>query len=252
MDDELFRGARLKVKRANKHIDELRATVNTFLQTNFYRLSLQKDSHGMHHIKFEQVGALPEETPTIIGDALHNLRAALDLAVCEAVTVTGGTPSNYTRFPFAEDREKLIGPLEKGVIKASCPAIYDFIVDDLKPYKGGNDTLYALHNFDIMDKHKLLIPIVSIIALSGVGGEDDRGGSFRELNLQIAQGGKLNVLSNANNVKITNYGKPSFQILFNKGQILEGEPVIPTLNNFSQLISSIVDSFEQICLERQD
>ena len=35
---DLFRGSKLKIKRANRHIDELNEALNAFVETDFYTL----------------------------------------------------------------------------------------------------------------------------------------------------------------------------------------------------------------------
>ena len=64
----------------------------------------------------------------------------------------------------------------------------------------------ACMKLDIVDKHKLLIPVVSIVALNGVSAEDDQGGSFTGLNMFINQNGTVQFGARAANLKITNYG----------------------------------------------
>jgi hypothetical protein len=108
----------------------------------------------------------------------------------------------------------------------------------------------GLHDLDIMDKHKLLIPIISIVELRGASGEDESGGSFKSLNFFITQSGTINAISSTKKLKITNYGKPSFEIRFDKGQIFEKKSVIPMLNQFSKLVSGILEKFETAVLAR--
>jgi len=88
-----------------------------------------------------------------------------------------GKPDRYTKFPFYETRSELVGAMN-GKLKAA-PEISRLIRDEIKPYKGGNGLLYGLHDLDIVDKHRLLIPIVSIVELRGASGEDERGGRFK-------------------------------------------------------------------------
>ena len=93
-----------------------------------------------------------------------------------------GKPDRSTKFPFYQTRSELVGAIENGNLKAA-PEISRVIIDDIKPYKGGNDLLYRLHDLDITDKHKLMIPIVSIVELRCASGEDDCGGRFKDLQL---------------------------------------------------------------------
>jgi hypothetical protein len=248
---QVFKGPKLKIERANKHIHDLGLLLDTFLKTNFYRIGIEKDPEsGSNNLIFETTIPIPPEVALIIGDAVHNLRSALDLLACEIITRAGATPSKWTRFPFSNNRKELISTLKSGKIKIAGSWIIDLIINEIKPYKGGNEPLYALHNLDIMDKHKLLIPIAAITRLLGVNTEDDRGNRFHGMNFVIRQGGKINAISGGTNFKITNYGQPSFDIFFDKGQIFEGKPVFPTLHQLSQLVSGIVQAIEKAYLAK--
>jgi hypothetical protein len=194
----IFLGPKLKIERANKHIAELQAVLEAFLKTNFYRLGVDNLNDGTNVLTFELIGTLPSDVPLIIGDAIHNLHTALDLMIWE-IESRIGKPSRSTKFPFYQTRSELVGAIENGNLKAA-PEICHIIIEDIKPYRGGNDLLYGLHELDIMDKHKLLIPIISIVELRGAAGEDDCGGSFRGLNFLISQGGRINAISSSKNL----------------------------------------------------
>jgi hypothetical protein len=247
VSNTFFCGSKLKVERANKHVGELQAGLDAFLKTNFYRLGIDKNlNDGTNVLTFELIGTLPSDVPLIIGDAIHNLHTALDLMIWE-IESRIGNPDRSTKFPFYQTRSELVGAIETGNLKAA-PEICHVIIDDIKPYRGGNDLLYGLHDLDITDKHKLLIPIVSIVELRGASGEDDCGGRFKDLNFFITQRGRINAISSTKNLKITNYGQPSFEICFDKGEVFEDKPVIPTLHQLWQLVSGILEKFERAVL----
>lgn len=243
----IFNGPKLKIQRANKHISELHDILTAFLKTNFYRLGIDKNpKDGTNVVAFETFGTLPSEVPLIIGDAIHNLHTTLDLMIWEIESGIG-KPDRSTKFPFYESRSELVGAITNGNLN-TVPEICRLIIDEIKPYRGGNDLLYGLHDLDIVDKHKLLIPIVSIVELRGASGEDERGGRFEGLNFFITQSGRINAISSSQNLKITNHGQPSFDVRFDKGDIFEHKPVIPTVHQLSQLVCSILEKFEKAIL----
>jgi hypothetical protein len=101
MQTQMLFGSKLKIDRANEHIANLKATLAGFLKTNFYRLHVEKDPcDGANKLKFEVINSIPREVSLIIGDAIHNLRAALDHATYEMITLAGTVPSKWVRFPF--------------------------------------------------------------------------------------------------------------------------------------------------------
>lgn len=244
--EQLFTGSKLKVKRANQHIIELQTVIGSFLKTDFYRLFIEVDSNdGSNLIRFEATKEMPCEVPLVIGDVIHNLRSALDLMTCEIVTMAGKEVDRSIEFLIRDDREKLVAAIADRKIKAVPKSIIDLIVDTIKPYKGGNNALCALNDLDIMDKHKLLIPVTSITALVGVSMEDNRCNSFHDMTFAVGPGGKLNAIKTDSVMKVTNQGTPAFAVVFAKGQPLEGQPVFPTLHQLSQLVSGIVQTIEK-------
>ena len=154
---EIFHDPKLKLKRANKHIGELDLVLRRYCSGLDPARIYEDRNSRLHSLQFKVPDLFPSEVPLILGDAIHNLRCALDIMTCEQVTLAGGTPTKRTQFPFGDSRDKLINSLKKDrVITATCPVFYDLIVDTIKPYLGGNDALCALHELDITDKHKLL------------------------------------------------------------------------------------------------
>ena len=251
MPPEIFHGAKLKIKRANQHVYELNELLASFVKTDFCRFSVEKDaSTGNHVLKFEMTKSAPCEVPLIIGDAIHNLRSALDLAACEIVTLGGATPSKWCSFPFRDSRKELEDSINGGEIKIAGADIVNLILDVVKPYKGGNDPLCALHALDITDKHKLLIPIFSIAALKHV---NLRAGpmSMTDCTLAVGDGGKLNILAMPGKIEFEGYGEPAFAVLFDKGQVFERQPVVPTLKQLSEVVSGVIQAIEKAYLARE-
>src|ERR1019366_9034401 len=103
----------------------------------------------------------------ILGDALHNLRTSLDFVATE-ITSVANKSVRYSKFPFRETRAEVVAAINGGLVKAAPPSVISTILDEVKPYKGGNDTLYALHDLDITDKHLLIVPTIAIATVSGV------------------------------------------------------------------------------------
>jgi hypothetical protein len=248
---ELFHDAKLKIKRANQHIQELQMRLSAFLNTDFYRLHVEEEAKtGRHVLKFEQTNPLPEDIPLIIGDAMHNLRTVLDYVAFEIVTEAGG-PTDYVKFPVREDRDKLKAALTGGEMKVAAPDIIDLILDVVQPYPGGNGAaLHVLHSLDVGDKHYKLTPVISVAALTDVTGQAG-GITFSKCTFGVGQGGKLNVVGMPGKFTFEGHGQPTFAVLFGKGQPFQGQPVIPTLQQLSQLVAGTVQAIEQVCLARR-
>jgi hypothetical protein len=98
---------------------------------------------------------VPLQWAAIVGDAIHNARASLDLLACLFVQRAGGTVSQATAFPFSKDAASLPAAIAARLSGAD-PTVKTF-VNRLRPYPTGNPQLYHLHSLDILDKHRLLL-----------------------------------------------------------------------------------------------
>jgi hypothetical protein len=244
---EMFHGPRLKIERAKQHISDLSARLNIFATSNFYRLDIEKDSDSGHDVlKFTITQSLPEDIALISGDAIHNLRSALDFAVSDLFLQKTGARSKYAKFPFRASKNELELALNGGDISQAPKAILDFILNEIKPYEGGNATICALHSLDILDKHMLLLPIAQVGALLGASFEDDRKNTFRHLDLYVEAGKVQFPFATAGNLRITDYGKPTIFLFFADGMPLQGQLVLPTLIGLTKDISDILEQFERI------
>jgi hypothetical protein len=247
----MFEGPNLKIKRANKHISELEEAVELFSNGDSHGLRLYRDPGASEvMLDYSQIKDTPCDWPLIIGDAIHNLRSALDLAIVEFIGSVGGAATKHTRFQFFNDRNHLVTSLEQAVLKG-LPTVIEFLADKIQPYLTGDNPLKALHDLDIDDKHLLLIPILSV---SWIGFEQIyiiRPDGSIHANLRgnkygTTMGGKaLNIVAfpASNTLKIEGKIYPTFYICFGKGQAFENQPVIPTLRQLAQFVTETVEKF---------
>jgi hypothetical protein len=243
-----FSGPKLKIERAKQHINDLQARIREFETSGVYDLSIESDPDtGNDVLKVKIVKSVPYIFALIIGDTLHNLKSALDFAINDIVFSIAGVRDKHTRFPFRETRDELAAALKGGKVSQASEAILSLIMDVIKPYKGGNDALWALHDLNILDKHRLLLPVMQINAINDIcyeyeGGEKIRMGTWIVTRTRTASHKLM-----AQNVKITDKGNAALLIVFDNGLPFESKPVIPTLEQFTELVSGVIEAFE-VCL----
>jgi len=246
MTKKKFHESRLKIIRANSHIEELNSCIGEFLKTDFYSLTLKNNPDtGFNFVEFTKK-PLPDNIPLIIGDAVHNLRTALDFSVCEIVR-NAGLSDVDTHFPFDKTRENLIDRIEKGEINRASPKIASLILNKIQPYETGNFFLWALNQLDRADKHRLLIPVVDIVSLV-VCIEDADYDRFDNITIEVGENGILRhrLISDTFNMKIKSYTNPSFAIRFGKGNVFNGDSVVETINKLSIMVDSTISMFETV------
>jgi hypothetical protein len=159
--DDRFILLRIKVERAKEHFRDLeRETLACRGKTK--RVPLNEDDPQTKQIisqHWEELQVYPFAILAIAGDVIHALRSALDHLAYQLAVVggEGKTPSRRIAFPIAKDRDTYEAE-KAGKVEGIGPEAVKAI-DALKPYKGGNDTLWRIHELDNTDKHRFVFVI---------------------------------------------------------------------------------------------
>jgi len=181
---DLLVGPRLKVSRAKRHIRDLNNEITAYVRSNPYQIVIEQDPNSTQHLWTLRVRQkVPQEFAGIIGDAIHNLRSALDLLACDLVRMNGGETKDVN-FPFAGGADGLEIAIKNRNINRAGKDVVE-IIRSLKPYTGGNEALRAIHDLDIADKHVTLIPTTHFAGIHGVQTKHANGGVVMINNLRF-------------------------------------------------------------------
>jgi hypothetical protein len=164
-------GVYLKLDRAKKHMEAVRRQTKAFLERNPAPFGFRaKETPGPQKaIKYVLCAVVREEPPRElglpIGDAVQNIRHALEYLVYEL-----SSPSRRNRgmtgFPIFNDKcrfDVLGTPLIKGITGNERT-----LIERVQPYNTlhpppCNDPLAILHKLTNQDKHRLHLPVVAAI-----------------------------------------------------------------------------------------
>lgn len=165
-------GARVKVTRAHSHLAQLDGVVGEYFHSQPYAFSTTFNPKDKSHRVAIDLEEPPITIAVIVGDCIHNLRSALDIMAVE-LTVEGlkregkemsRTKRDETGFPIAADRARFDAKFPDNTKHWPDPA--KELLQLLEPFKNGGQPvsrmLWDLHQLDIIDKHHLLVPAVSI------------------------------------------------------------------------------------------
>jgi hypothetical protein len=150
--------AQLKIDRASKHIIELN---ELFSKERPFTYILETNTETGERATFAKKNETVIEAAAVIcGDAIHNLRSALDHAYWDIVSpLVQEWELRNVQFPFSETAARLDVSIKNRLAERVSPTFFKALVD-LKPHGelGGNELLYLIHQSDIFDRHKLFIP----------------------------------------------------------------------------------------------
>jgi hypothetical protein len=169
----VFEGSLAKLERAKEHIDELARDIVAYFARNAAYVTFEiageyadTGASEMGSFTFRKREEIPFRWAAILGDALHNLRSSLDVAVCEAYILSNGDLKGiaYVYYPFCKAKNELGVTIRKRRLHRLRRPFLD-IIEATAPYSGGNDGLRAIHDLNIYDEHQALVPTLSIVAL---------------------------------------------------------------------------------------
>jgi hypothetical protein len=150
-----------KLEWADKHIGDLGHELAGFRVAKSKAVIRENDPNRPGFSRWILTDAsIPDPITLILGDAIHNLRSALDRFANDIVRDNGKQPSFTTDFPIWRspkfDRKEYEATVETKVGRASKPVVQEF--KGLEPYEGGkNELLWALDKLDVVDKHRLVV-----------------------------------------------------------------------------------------------
>jgi hypothetical protein len=163
-----MRSAWLKWARAVEHQQTLAretwlfAEKDSYEYTCFNNSSAPDDRLVRMHWRLKIKEPYPERWSILIGDALTNLRAALDHALWSAVLAQSGPPTTWAvrpervQFPIASTEQKFKEP-DKMLASMVSPDIWD-VVKAVQPFHGGTQAhtvpLEILRWLSNVDKHR--------------------------------------------------------------------------------------------------
>jgi hypothetical protein len=160
-------GARLKVVRAQEHLDAFKAEGGAFLDTKPYRFESEiYDKHWW--VKPRIVAPPPMRLSAIIGDCLTNARAALDYILWELAQQYFDPPVDLSRW---HDRKSLSFPVLSAepkrrqphlnhldaLAKRGIPADALLAIKNVQADVSGDESLRWLTELVNRDKHQTLI-----------------------------------------------------------------------------------------------
>lgn len=250
---KLFESARLKIERADHHIADLERQFLALLEDNSYGLRIEFNPEtGQNDIRIRFLRPVPAKPlALIIGDAIHNLRTALDHMTWEMVGRDGGKQHRQLRFPSHHDRASFEGACNG--IETPSQAIRDALKATEAFPSGKGYVLYSLHALDNADKHTVLMPTFRVLRIPNhsilnpdgtthsergehLWASSDTGSFFIPQRDPLPAGATIQIDQNA---------KPAIGIFFGGIDSVPMQPVLPLLGRLRHATANAIDIVER-------
>jgi hypothetical protein len=243
-----FEAAKLKIERANKHIQELELSISSYFAENPCALVVEPFP-GMNPLRSHAWIArirkpVPLSLSAIIGDAVHNLRTALDLLACDLVRLNGRSVRDVY-FPFCEKANDLSSAIKDRHLHRAGDDIVSAI-KHLKPYKGGNVALRSIHDMDIADKHQALLPVIGAVSAPAgtIGYSGGKQFQLPQISTTLpAQDGQIVMGLPASQIPLGTELPARFFLAFGEGEGFGNRPVIECLHDLFKTTKDILLTF---------
>lgn len=246
-----------KIEWANKHINDLHSALDEFIAINPYAVSVKRNPDTGEHIYYAaKVTPVPPKILLVAGDIFQNIRSSLDYLANALVRAEGGTPDKFTGYPIFEtvpttkEQKTAFARKVKGMRQEAVD-----IIEQTKPYKGGNAHLWRLHDLNIRDKHRLLLTAGAAVWQFNVGQHlraTDRATGLltnatdwwigRTQALLVEEGQHL--LTDPPDAKVNKDIQFTFQVALNELGVCEGEPLIIVVRQSLNMVRRLIRAFE--------
>jgi hypothetical protein len=183
---------------------------------------------------------IPFEVLTSAGDVVHNLRGALDhLAYQMTMAHRPRTTDKELRdiyFPIQKSKTAYEQAAQRYKKFFGAEAIE--LIDQLKPYKGGNEALYRLHYLNNFSKHRLLLTMERHVLCWGRW--HTRNGQPARYLLKFGRPQFSGIFARP---KVKDYILRSSQETISELRAGRREALLPTLSYLIQYVDGIVKPF---------
>jgi hypothetical protein len=237
MRDDLLE-ARAAVEWAIAQVEVTQRRIEAWRECSPYRLLIDFDSEkGKKVIKY-----IPTDLPVIInveaGVIVNSIRSSLDILAVVLAARNGFPNRKDTSFPICKSvNEFRSWGLKK--IKRLSPQDRETIE---RLYDGGNDMLYALHQMDIMRKHRRLLVAYPDLGFS-LGGHCIKPIWASDLP-DNERPKDPTILAWINRDTPDAYAELTVEVSLELDKVLQTAPVAPALREFCSLAHSIIDRFD--------
>jgi len=235
--------ARAKIEWADSHLDVLTGKISAFFRREPYRLRPEANPNGNgEYLFFEVTEAIPQSIQVDVGQIIYAQRSSLDILACVLAEREGHIDPRRTYFPITETEDRLSEKQARDKIRYLSDAD-KAAIHALKPYKGGNNLLFALHQLNMQDKHRKLILLGASVAGAEYSVKPGHGGGHvRAFALygKTFQDGECVALWDADPQMGLNL---ALQIALADVPEIGRPPVIGMLQKFSRVANAVIDTF---------
>ena len=244
---DVMQKPRRKVDRAKRHISELERETNP-LSRDLYELKIEINrsravlkTPDEHLLRYKPLTSISEHFGAVMGDAVNNLREALDYWINMALQTVG--PKQKAHFPFAKSSADLNTSKAYKDIQVWFPQAANFIATIIQPCFDQKPNLWAVTSLSNYNKHNDFLPSVGITTIENV---NVRAGGLTMQSCSI--GGpadqELNLIRSAMPIHFSDAYNTKVELHFAGGTEFDGTLVTKQMTSMMAAVSGALDDLE--------
>jgi len=228
---------------AISHLPSLQKRFKSWLDTPPYIFVEELHPEmGQKLFKLKIDTPLPGVINAEVGAVINSIRSGLDLLASAIAQRNGKHPCADFHFPIYSSIQDFIDPLNEAKRKKWMSERERSIIENLKPYSGGNDLLVGLHHLDITRKHTRLVEIHLIPSAITVSPAAYAQGMQFPSSWPGFKDDAVIAWTNADATDC-NFQIPA-EITFNEAGFLSRQPIMSVLRDFARMADLIIEMFE--------
>lgn len=233
--------AQAAVDWAIAQIPILAARIERWRKGRPYLTVTEPDSQpGKEVVKVALREPLPREVNAEAGAIINMIRSSLDILVVALAERNGSVRPKDVYFPVASSVGEFLDTIHGAIKKIHRLSDADKLtIQNLKPYGGGDERLWSLHQLDILRKHQRLIGVTAKPRSFGFFGTAGKTPEFLYSG-ELKDGAPL-VRYPAGTRAQTDI---RLEVTFSETAFANGRPVTATLREFAELTNGVIRLFD--------
>ena len=248
----IFESAALKIERADQHIRDLQAAFEAFSQSHRHTVHVHGNVKGPIYFEIVFDAALPPTLALILGDAIHNLRTALDHATWELLGMDGAKRKRQLQLPSGQNRVDFEA-FCKG-IETPDQSTIDFLIELAVYPEGEGKMLYWLCKLDNAEKHRIITPVAQAASVARIVFIDlatNKRWESTDITLHPGDDGRSYLkVKPGLGIDCNEHFQTAASIFFGDVEGVPNEPVIPTLVHLRDAVADTLREFRRLVVER--
>lgn len=245
MKRDVLSSARRRLNCAKAGLPKFKRGIQRWFDAHPYAAVTESNPDGtqkVHKIKFTK--RIPGVLTDVTVEILEHLRASLDLAGFGVATAVGKKNSRSSYFPFGDDPKNLENNI--GMNCKDLPKEIIAVFRGFKPYKGGDNLLWALNTLCNGSKHRFIEPVGIVVGAATLK-HFQCDGPLKDVKFPPAWDSEKHEIVLGifgPNAKVEYDFKLTFAISFGKVEIVGGQPVLGVLEALINKVEDIIRATE--------